>query len=126
MKARFSERILPLDEAVASQWARFIAPLLKQGRPLPTIDSLLLATASADEPMAESLTASGAILFPGVQRYFCAVLAFAAPARSPAMTTEKFFGSRYFRNTAFTLSAGVLAMSSRSLRRRLMSSPVLA
>ncbi len=47
LKARFSGRILPLDEAVASQWARFVAALLKQGRPLPTIDSLLMATALA-------------------------------------------------------------------------------
>lgn len=47
LQARFSGRILPIDEAVASQWARFIAPLLKQGRPLPTIDSLLMATALA-------------------------------------------------------------------------------
>jgi len=47
LPARFAGRIPAIDKDVASSWARFIAPLLKQGRPLPTIDSLLAATALA-------------------------------------------------------------------------------
>jgi predicted nucleic acid-binding protein len=47
LPARFAGRILTIDQHVASVWARFIAPLLKQGRPLPAIDSLLMATALA-------------------------------------------------------------------------------
>ena len=49
LAARFAGRILTIDKEVASVWARFIAPLLKQGRPLPTIDSLLAATALAHD-----------------------------------------------------------------------------
>ena|SRR5438067_13580246 len=49
LPARFAGRILSIDKHVASVWARFIAPLLKQGRPLPTIDSLLAATALAHD-----------------------------------------------------------------------------
>jgi hypothetical protein len=49
LPTRFAGRILAIDEDVASKWARFIAPLLKQGRPLPTIDSLLAATALAHD-----------------------------------------------------------------------------
>jgi|HubBroStandDraft_6_1064221.scaffolds.fasta_scaffold68196_2 predicted nucleic acid-binding protein len=49
LQARFAGRILAIDSGVASMWARFIAPLLKQGRPLPTIDSLLAATALAND-----------------------------------------------------------------------------
>jgi predicted nucleic acid-binding protein len=49
LPARFGGRILSIDKHVASVWARFIAPLLKQGRPLPTIDSLLAATALAHD-----------------------------------------------------------------------------
>jgi hypothetical protein len=49
LPARFVGRILTIDREVASSWAQFIAPLLKQGRPLPTIDSLLAATALAHD-----------------------------------------------------------------------------
>ncbi len=49
LPTRFAGRILTLDQHVASVWAQFIAPLLKQGRPLPTIDSLLMATALAHD-----------------------------------------------------------------------------
>jgi len=49
LPARFAGRILAIDKDVASIWARLIAPLLKQGRPLPTIDSLLAATALAHD-----------------------------------------------------------------------------
>jgi predicted nucleic acid-binding protein len=49
LQARFAGRILAIDKSVASTWARFVAPLLKQGRSLPTIDSLLAATALAHD-----------------------------------------------------------------------------
>ena len=49
LQVRFAGRILAIDKDVASSGARFIAPLLKQGRPLPTIDSLLAATALAHD-----------------------------------------------------------------------------
>ena len=49
LQARFAGRILGIDKNVASVWARFIAPPLKQGRPLPTIDSLLAASALAHD-----------------------------------------------------------------------------
>lgn len=39
--ATHSDRILPVDEAVAQQWGRFNVP-----DPLPVLDSLLAATAS--------------------------------------------------------------------------------
>jgi len=51
LPTRFAGRILAIDVDVASKGARFIAPLLKQGRPLPTIDSLLAATALAHDLM---------------------------------------------------------------------------
>ena len=49
LPARLAGRILSIDKHVASVWARFIAPLLKQGRPLPTIDSLPAAAALAHD-----------------------------------------------------------------------------
>ncbi|MEA2604868.1 MAG: toxin FitB [Acidobacteriota bacterium] len=39
--ATHSDRILPIDEAIAEQWGRFNVP-----DPLPVLDSLLAATAS--------------------------------------------------------------------------------
>jgi toxin FitB len=39
----FSGRILPIDAAVADRWGRLVA---QAGRPLPAIDSLLVATAT--------------------------------------------------------------------------------
>lgn len=38
----FTGRVLPVDAAVADRWGRLVAA---SGRPLPTIDSLLAATA---------------------------------------------------------------------------------
>ncbi len=43
LPAFFSGRILPIDAAVADRWGRLVA---QAGRPLPAIDSLLVATAS--------------------------------------------------------------------------------
>lgn len=42
----FSGRILPIDTRVADRWGRLVAHM---GRPLPTIDSLLAATALTHE-----------------------------------------------------------------------------
>lgn len=38
----FGPRVLPIDRAVADRWGRLLAEV---GRPMPTIDSLLAATA---------------------------------------------------------------------------------
>ena len=43
LPAFFSGRILGIDTAVADRWGRLVA---QAGRPLPAIDSLLLATAA--------------------------------------------------------------------------------
>ena len=42
LPAWFEERVLPVDIAVADRWGRLLA---KVGRPVPSIDSLLAATA---------------------------------------------------------------------------------
>ena len=44
LSAYFQGRILPVDQLVSDRWGRLLA---KAGRPLPTIDSLLAATAAA-------------------------------------------------------------------------------
>ena len=41
----FEGRILPIDEGVANRWGVLSAQAQSKGRPLPTIDSLLAATA---------------------------------------------------------------------------------
>jgi toxin FitB len=38
----FGDRVLPIDQAVATRWAQLLADA---GRPLPAVDSLLAATA---------------------------------------------------------------------------------
>lgn len=42
---RFSGRILPVDAATADLWGRLQAQAESKGRPLPTLDSLLAASA---------------------------------------------------------------------------------
>jgi toxin FitB len=42
LPAWFEDRLLPVDLAVADRWGRLLAQM---GRPVPTIDSLLAATA---------------------------------------------------------------------------------
>lgn len=42
---RFSSRVLPLDQQVALHWGEMLAKLEKQGKPMPTVDSLIAATA---------------------------------------------------------------------------------
>ena len=45
--ARFAGRILAFDARVESCWAHLTASLLDKGRPLPTLDSQIAATALA-------------------------------------------------------------------------------
>ena len=43
----FSRRILSVDSGVAGRWASLVALGTRTGRPLPTVDSLIAATALA-------------------------------------------------------------------------------
>ena len=43
---QFAGRVLPIDEDVAREWGRLAAQWQLDGRPLPAIDGLLLATAA--------------------------------------------------------------------------------
>jgi len=45
----FSARILPVDREVAGRWASLVAQRARAGRPLPTVDSLIAATALAHD-----------------------------------------------------------------------------
>lgn len=45
LRPRFSERTLPIDEEVAQTWGSIQGEAERQGRPIPTIDGLLGATA---------------------------------------------------------------------------------
>lgn len=45
LEAWFSGRILPVDRQVAMRWASLVAQGSRTGRPLPTVDSLIAATA---------------------------------------------------------------------------------
>ncbi|MGO8791675.1 MAG: type II toxin-antitoxin system VapC family toxin [Terriglobia bacterium] len=47
LEAWFSGRILPVDRKVAGRWASLVAQRARAGRPLPTVDSLIAATALA-------------------------------------------------------------------------------
>jgi len=47
LEAWFSGRILPVDRRVAARWASIVAEGSRSGRLLPTIDSLIAATALA-------------------------------------------------------------------------------
>jgi predicted nucleic acid-binding protein len=49
LPARFAARILVFDARVASCWAHLTASLLDKGRPLPTLDSQIAATALAHD-----------------------------------------------------------------------------
>ena len=46
---RFAGRILPLEREAADTWGRVLAAAEAKGHPLPTLDSLLAATALAHE-----------------------------------------------------------------------------
>ncbi len=45
----FAGRILPIDRQVAAYWATLVARGVGTGRPLPTVDSLIAATALAHD-----------------------------------------------------------------------------
>lgn len=45
---QFTDRVLPVDEAVALAWGGLGTEGLRAGRPLPVIDGLLLATAAVN------------------------------------------------------------------------------
>ena len=47
LEAWFAGRILPVDRDVAARWASLVAQGTRTGRPLPTINSLIAATALA-------------------------------------------------------------------------------
>lgn len=45
LRARFRDRILPVDESVAERWGALSAIATANGKPVPVIDGLLAATA---------------------------------------------------------------------------------
>jgi hypothetical protein len=45
LRDRFATRVIPVDEAVALEWGRISARSELAGRPLPSIDALIAATA---------------------------------------------------------------------------------
>lgn len=45
LRARFRNRILPVDESVAERWGALSAIAAANGKPVPVIDGLLAATA---------------------------------------------------------------------------------
>lgn len=45
LRARFRNRILPVDESVAERWGALSAIAVANGKPVPIIDGLLAATA---------------------------------------------------------------------------------
>jgi toxin FitB len=49
LEAWFAGRILPVDRKVAARWASLVAQGARTGRPLPTVDSLIAATALAHD-----------------------------------------------------------------------------
>jgi toxin FitB len=48
LEAWFSGRILYVDHQVSRRWASLVAQGIRRGRPLPTVDSLIAATALTD------------------------------------------------------------------------------
>jgi len=63
LPAWFEERVLPVDLAVADRWGRLLAEI---GRPVPTIDSLLAATALHHELRLVTRN-SGDFEYPGLE-----------------------------------------------------------
>lgn len=50
LEAWFSGRVLPVDRQVAARWASLVAQGVRTGRRLPTVDSLIAATALSYDP----------------------------------------------------------------------------
>lgn len=46
LRARFHNRILPVDESVAERWGELSAVAAPNGKPVPVLDGLLAATAA--------------------------------------------------------------------------------
>ena len=46
LPARFADRVLEVDLATASAWARIVAERRRAGRPITTVDALIAATAA--------------------------------------------------------------------------------
>jgi len=63
LSAWFEGRVLPIDLAVADRWGRLLAEV---GRPVPTIDSLLAATALHHELRLVTRN-SGDFQYPGLE-----------------------------------------------------------
>jgi toxin FitB len=49
LEAWFSGRVLLVDRQVSRRWAALLAQAVRRGRPLPTVDSLIAATALAHD-----------------------------------------------------------------------------
>lgn len=47
LRQRFASQTIPIDETVARVWGKMLADNLKKGITLPTLDSLLAASAKA-------------------------------------------------------------------------------
>ena len=45
LRPRFAERTIPINDAVALEWGKMLAENEKKGRTLPTVDSLIAASA---------------------------------------------------------------------------------
>jgi predicted nucleic acid-binding protein len=45
LRARFQDRILPIDQGVADRWGAISAAAAARGKPVPVVDGLLAATA---------------------------------------------------------------------------------
>ena len=45
MRNRFAGRILPVDDAVADRWGLLAGEMKQKGKPLPTVDAMIAATA---------------------------------------------------------------------------------
>lgn len=49
LRRRFAGRILPVAAAIADRWGLLAGVMKRQGRPIPTIDAILAATAMHHE-----------------------------------------------------------------------------
>jgi toxin FitB len=68
LRQRFQDRLLPISERVATQWGQIQGHAEKIGRKLPTLDSLIAATALTHDLTvvtrdSQAIEASGAKIF---------------------------------------------------------------
>ena len=45
LRNRFGGRILPVDDAVADRWGMLAGEMKRKGKPMPTVDAMIAATA---------------------------------------------------------------------------------